>query len=351
MKVTGKVQSSVSAFRARLSLIIAALSVLLLQGCYYMQAAGGQMELWRKQRPVAEVVADPQTPAALAEQLMLLQQARQFAIDNMRLPDNGSYRQYADLGRDYVLWNVIAAPEFSLEPHRWCYFVVGCLAYRGYFSEDKAASYANKLEERGFDVFVAGVPAYSTLGKFSDPLLNTMMSRGDAELISLLFHELAHQRLYIDDDTGFNESFASAVAEFGVTEWFESRGEASPGERLRSYQAQTAAFMALIDETRSELQALYASDIAADQKRTQKMQLLDGLAEQVDGRWSGDWSAGSLNNARLATFSLYHGDMPAFRRMFENCKREWSCFYAEAERVAELEPVERAAALDSLAES
>lgn len=348
MKVTGKLQPRRSTVTTRLLQLLGALAVLTLQGCYYMQAAGGQMELWRKQRPVEEVVADPATPAALAERLLLLQQARQFAISELRLPDNGSYRQYADLGRDFVLWNVIAAPEFSLEPYRWCYLVVGCLAYRGYFSEDKANSYADVLRERGFDVFVAGVPAYSTLGKFSDPLLNTMMSRGDAELISLLFHELAHQRLYVDDDTGFNESFASAVAEFGVQEWFERRGDASPAARLKAHQAQTSAFMTLIEDTRRQLQALYREEIAAEQMRTRKGQLLNDLAEQLSGRWSGDWSAGSLNNARLATFSLYHGDLPAFRRMFADCNREWSCFYAEVERVAELAPAERAAALAAL---
>jgi len=196
-----------------------------LTGCYYMQAASGQWEVMRKRQPIAEVIKDSETSPELAARLRLLDEARDFSIEILGLPDNKSYRSYADLERDYVVWNVFAAPEFSLTPKQWCFPVAGCVSYRGYFSKEDALRDSKRLSDDGFDVAVGGVAAYSTLGKFNDPILSTMMRWDDIDLIAVLFHELAHQVVYVKDDSAFNESFATAVEEIGVKLWLETRGE------------------------------------------------------------------------------------------------------------------------------
>ena len=191
--------------------ILFTMCALSMSGCYYVQAARGQLDVMSKREPIDELVATDATPGDLARRLELVLEARQFAVDELHLPDNDSYRSYADLGRDYVVWNVFAAPEFSLEPRTWCFPIAGCVAYRGYFSEEAAASKAAKLSDDGLDVGVGGVPAYSTLGKFDDPVLNTMMRWEDKDLIATLYHELAHQERYIKEDSECKESFSSAV--------------------------------------------------------------------------------------------------------------------------------------------
>ncbi|MDZ7645089.1 MAG: aminopeptidase [Woeseiaceae bacterium] len=301
--------------------------LVVLEGCYYMQAARGQLEIWQRREPIGEVIADPATDERLAQQLQMLRAARQFASEELHLPDNGSYRSYADLERDYVVWNVIAAPEFSLQPRTWCYLFVGCLAYRGYFSPDAAADQADALRADGYDVYVGGVAAYSTLGRFDDPLLNTMMSRSDADLVALLFHELAHQVLYVDDDTAFNESFASAVAELGLVEWLAARGEQGELERWRQRQAQLAEVMRRVDATRDRLADLYAEPLPEDVMRRRKAALLENLRRDASGKGN-DWLAGALNNARLVALTMYRGQVPAFRRLFARCERDWACFSA-----------------------
>ena len=233
-------------------LTIAALS-LTLSGCYYMQAARGQMEINRKREPIAEVLSAESTPEQLASQLQVVLQARQFSIDELGLPDNDSYRSYADLERDYVVWNIVAVPEFSLQPKTWCYPVVGCVSYRGYFSRDKAADLAKRLRGDGFDVAFGGVAAYSTLGRFDDPILNTMTHWGDDDLVAVMFHELAHQVLYIKDDTEFNESFATAVEEIGMERWLASRQQSDKLDAWQARRALRAEFTQLVGLLRSEL--------------------------------------------------------------------------------------------------
>lgn len=336
--------------------LIAACVVLLLtmqQGCYYVQATRGQMELWRKERPVQDVISDPATAADLAARLKLLQEARDFASDTLLLPDNDSYRKYADLERDYVLWNVIAAPEFSLQPKTWCYFVVGCLGYRGYFSLDSARKLATKLEASGYDVFVGGVPAYSTLGKFDDPLLNTMMGRDDTDLVALLFHELAHQQMYIRDDTAFNESFASAVAEFGVRRWHEERGSSQAAQRWLDHDARNMEVMRMFDRARERLRDVYDAPLPDEEKRAQKQRVLEQLGIDASALQGDDanWIRGSLNNARLAAFAMYRDYLPAFRTMFAACAEDWSCFYTEADKLADLSQEFRREALLGLQQS
>ena len=297
------------------------LVLLSLSGCYYMQAAGGQMEVLRKREPIDEVINNPDTPPDVAERLQLVAEARRFSIEHLGLPDNDSYATYSDLERDYVVWNVFAAGEFSLRPETWCYPVVA---------------------------------AYSTLGKFDDPVLNTMMRWDDTQLVGVLFHELAHQVLYIKGDTGFNESFATAVEEFGVERFLESTGRA---EQFGKYEARKdfrRKFMAVIESGRADLEALYERDLPDEQKRSLKDERMAKLAADIRreieayGGNADAWFRYPLNNARLVSLSLYEGLLPQFRQMLANCEGDLECFYAEARRVSALDPGARQAAMDAL---
>ena len=333
---------------------IATIIILQLDGCYYMQAARGHFGVMNHRRPVAEVIADDESPEKLAERLAIVQQARDFAVSNLLLPDNDSYRTYADLERDYVVWNVIAAEEFSFTPKTWCYPVAGCVAYRGYFSEKSAQKLGDKLAQKGYDVTVGGVSAYSTLGKFADPLLNTMMHWSDADLVATMFHELAHQKLYIKGDTGFNESFATAVASFGIERWL---AEIDQLDALNGYQERKVlrrSMMALVQDTRESLQRLYAEDIDDDEKRERKRTLLDelsaqaGLTVEISGTGARNWLAAPLNNARLVSLGLYEGQLGAFSQILENCAGEIECFYSETEKLSEMSLADRQHALELL---
>lgn len=312
-----------------------------LPGCYYVQAARGQLDVMHKREPIGEVIRSSDTPADLAERLKLVQDARQFSIEELQLPDNDSYRSYADLERDYVVWNVVAAPEFSLQPKTWCFPVAGCVNYRGYFDEEAARRYAAKLENKGYDVAVGGVAAYSTLGKFSDPVLNTMMRWEDVDLAAVLFHELAHQKLYIKGDSEFNESFASAVEEFGVRRWLESRGS---GDELDAYQEGRdlrQRLMDIVDQARADFDLIYSSDARVETMRAQKRERLDRLTTAINaelgesGREAPEWLREGLNNARLASMALYNGRLPEFRDLLATCEDDIACFYAAARKLAE----------------
>ena len=204
-------------------LLAAAAAIAALQGCYYAHLAAGQMEMNRKREPIAEVIARPGTDESLKRRLELASRARDFAMSDLGLPDNGSYRTFADLGRRYATWNVFAAEEFSVEPKRWCFPVAGCVSYRGYFDEKRAARESAKLAERGYDVHVGPSVAYSTLGHLRDPVLNTMLGYGDIELAAFIFHELAHQAVYAPGDSDFNEAFATVVEVEGLRRWFSAR--------------------------------------------------------------------------------------------------------------------------------
>lgn len=324
-----------------------------LGACYYLQAAKGQMEVMRKREPVNAVIADPDTSPELASRLRLLSEARDFSIRELALPDNKSYRSYAELERDYVVWNVFAAPEFSLAPKQWCFPVAGCVSYRGYFSQAKAIKESQRLAEDGFDVAVGGVAAYSTLGNFADPILSTMMHWDDVHLVAVLFHELAHQLVYVKDDSAFNESFATAVEEFGVKRWLQSREQEAlftDYVRRRGYQQRIADIIA---EARTDLDNIYASDAADSVKREQKAQRLTALVENVtaeaerSGLKASGWIKDGLNNAHLISTTLYEGWLPSFRALFRQCENDINCFYAEARRLAELNFEEREAALST----
>ena len=329
--------------------------VLILNGCYYMQAASGQLEVLRKREPIDDVIADPATPPDVARRLELVRDAREFSLAELGLPDNDSYRTYADLEREFVVWSIFATPEFSLDPKRWCYPIVGCVAYRGYFRETAARREAAQLAAKGFDVFIGGVAAYSTLGRFDDPVLNTMMNWGDTQLVGVLFHELAHQVLYIRDDTGFNESFATAVEEFGVQKYLADRGRSDAFAEYTRQKRFRRDVMGLVDAARDDLATYYSETIDPDEKRLLKEHRIEQLVADLrallvqNGRDADAWLRAPFNNARLVSFSLYEGYLPAFRQMLADCDQDLACFYAEAQRVSELEAPARAAHLAALA--
>ncbi len=326
-----------------------------LGGCYYLQAANGQWQVMNRRVPIGEVIADDATAAQLAARLRLVREAREFSIIELALPDNGSYRSFADIDREFVVWNVFAAPEFSLEPRRWCFPVAGCVSYRGYFSEQAARRQAKRLAARGYDVAVGGVAAYSTLGRFDDPVLSTMMRWDDLRLVAVLFHELAHQVLYVKGDTALNESFATAVEEFGVQRWLTARGQHEQIDRYRSRRVFRAELMALVADARRDLRRLYAQPLQDDEKRRLKRQRLDRLRHDLDarleasGRGESNWPGDELNNARLASLALYDRHLPAFRALFGQCGEEFRCFYERANEIADLDEQRRADALLALA--
>jgi predicted aminopeptidase len=311
-----------------------------LSGCYYLQAAKGQLDLNRKREPIADVLQNQDTSPELAARLRLVQEARQFSVDELGLPDNKSYHAYADIERDFVIWNVFAAPEFSLQPKTWCFPVAGCVAYRGYFSKEDAVRESERLAAKGFDVLVGGVAAYSTLGKFNDPIVSSMMNWDDIQLVGVLFHELAHQLLYVKGDSGFNESFATAVEEFGVQRWLESRGQVDDIAAYLEARQLRQDLMALAAAARLDLESLYSGDLDDENKRRQKEIRLQSLEEdmarllQRSGRDSSSRLNDKWNNARLVSMTLYEGRLPEFRALLEQCEQRIECFYEKARALA-----------------
>ncbi|MCX7961888.1 MAG: aminopeptidase [Burkholderiales bacterium] len=322
------------------SALVAALA---LSGCetlgYYGQAISGHLDLMRRARPVAALLADPQLPAALRERLELAQRIRDFASRELGLPDNGAYRSYAALDRPFAVWNVVAAPEFSLEPLTWCFPVAGCVAYRGFFEQAAAEAYAARLRAAGHDVYVYGVAAYSTLGRFDDPLLSTFVERGEVELARLIFHELAHQVAYAADDTAFNESFAVAVEREGLRRWLRDRPQALA--RLAALEARAAEVQAQMEATRARLAALYREPLDPETKRRRKAAELAALraALGAHARLSGV----EPNNAVLAAHAVYTRLVPQFERLLAEEGGDLPRFYERVRGLAAAEPRARGA--------
>jgi predicted aminopeptidase len=325
---------------------------LLLSGCYVLQAATGQLGIMARSRPTPRVIADPATPAALREGLQLAQEARAFAVHDLGLPDSGSFRRYADLKRAYALWNVVAAPEFSLQPLRWCFPVAGCVTYRGYFRETSAQAMAWKLTAQGDDTTIDGVATYSTLGHLPDPLFNTMLRWRETRLVGTIFHELAHERLYVAGDSEFNEAFASVVEDAGVRQWLATRGE---GKELAAYEAARrydADFVALLRGARGRLGRLYGSPLPAAEMRIEKNREFGRLKfayQQLKERWRGysgydAWFARPLNNAHLLAVATYRDCVPGLERELA-AAGSLPAFYARAEVLAKLTRDARRAAV------
>jgi len=331
---------------------------LLLCGCgslrYYAQAVHGQGTLIVQRRAVDRLLSDPATDPGLAARLRQAQAARRFASQQLGLPDNRSYTYYVDLHRPYVVWNVFAAPRYSVEAVPQCFPIAGCVAYRGWFREAGAKADASQLEARGYDTWVGGVPAYSTLGWFADPILSSMLRWDDDELDGTIFHELAHQLIYVKGDTAFNESFATFVQTEGVREWRLSRGLPPPDNHTRTMADD---FTRLVLELRSHLEKLYASGMdepaMAAGKQREIERFRDRYARWRDEHWPDDhrydaWVAQPINNARLLPFGLYEHWTPAFAAMFRQAGGQWPAFYRHVRELARLPKAQREQALKLL---
>lgn len=313
------------------------------QLAYYGQAAHGQISIIAAMRPIDAYLADPLVDGALKQKLLKVKQIRDFAISELGLPDNGSYTQYADIGREYVVWNVIATPELSMQPVQWCYPVAGCASYRGYYDRNSALSYAQRLQAAGYDVHVAGVPAYSTLGWFSDPVLSTFIHYSEPQLARLIFHELAHQVLFAEGDSQFNESFAMAVEEVGVERWIEQHGDESMRQRHLKNESRKKDFLALLGKYQEQLQNVYASDASDDEKRARKAEILLALRDEfqhIRVRWNGyagydGWFAQQLSNAHLASIATYHNFVPGFKALLAK-QTKLPAFYETVKSLAAL---------------
>jgi predicted aminopeptidase len=334
------------------------LAALLLGGCasvhYYAQAVHGQGALLLKRRAVRKVVADPATDPRLAARLSLALAARQFASRRLDLPDNRSYTGYVALDRPYVVWNVFAAPRYSVEPVRHCFPIAGCVAYRGWFSEAAARKDAATLARRGDDVWVGGVSAYSTLGWFADPILSSMLRWDDDELAGTIFHELAHQRIYAKGDTAFNESFASFVQAEGLRQWRAARGLPPVDGHA---QAVDDGFTRLVLDLRGRLEQLYASGVDVEAMEAGKQREIAAFRQRYaqwrDANWPHDhrydaWVAEPINNARLLPFGLYDQWTPAFAALFRASHAQWPAFYARVRTLAGEPKAQRDAALQGL---
>lgn len=335
--------------------------VCLSSGCstlgYMAQAVGGHLDVLQRARPVSELLTAAETPEALRERLALSQRLREFAEGELKLPRNDSYRRYADLGRPAAVWNVVAAPELSLTLKTWCFPVTGCVGYRGYYAREAADATAVRLRAEGYEVQVYGVPAYSTLGWSNwvggDPLLNTFLHWPEAELARLLFHELAHQVVYVADDTTFNESFATAVERLGGERWLAAHGTPSMRAEHVALQQRRAEFRALTLRWRAELDALYRSGLPPEETRRRKAELMAGLRAEYQrvkaerwGGWAGydGWFA-QANNAALGVLAAYHELVPGFEALFERSGRDFDRFYAEVKALAALPSADRRAKL------
>jgi len=310
---------------------------------YYFQAVGGHLKLMHARQKVADLLADPGTDPELVRRLGKARDLLAFADTRLGLPADDSYSTYVRTGRSAVVWNVVATPEFSLEPRRWCFPVAGCVPYRGYFNLGKAQQFAQKLRRKELDVSVRGASAYSTLGWFSDPLLDTMLSTDDLHLAATLFHELAHQRLYVKGDTAFNEAYATFVGQQGVRDYLASIGK--PGQ-LAGWQTRIeaqAAFSNLQSDTRAKLSKLYAGNTTPQDKRAAKRRIFDAMRENyrqlVRDEWHGhdyfgSWFARTVNNADLALFADYHEGICAFDRLYQAAHADYQEFHSLAARQA-----------------
>jgi predicted aminopeptidase len=348
--------------------LLMVLASLLLSGCgslgYYWQSVSGHLQMLNAARPVSDVLTDPQTPAVLKARLALSQRIRSFAAAELKLPDNASYKRYADLRRSAVVWNVVAAPEFSLTLKTWCFPVVGCVGYRGYFDEADAQRLAEQLKGEGLEVSVYGVPAYSTLGKLDwlggDPLLNTFIHYPEGELARLIFHELAHQVVYAADDTMFNESFATAVERLGSRSWLASHASQAAKDEYAAFDARRQQFRALTAATKRDLAQIYASNTAPDQQihaqaapKLIAMQKFRADYEQLRQSWNGTpqstrgydgWVARS-NNASFGAQAAYDELVPGFEALFAASGQDWPQFYDAVRALAERPKNERHRAL------
>ena len=350
--------------RKCLLLVLLAFVVAAVSGCrFYGQAIKGQYQIFSNQKEITKLIADPQTPLTLKTQLQTVADLRGFAKKDLGLPVGKHYSKYVDVHRPYVVWNVQAAPEFSLEPKTWWYPLVGSLEYRGYFSETGARDHARRLEGQGFDVYVNGVDAYSTLGWFKDPVLNTFIDLAEPELAEVIFHELGHQRVFARGDTDFNEAFATTVGQEGARRWLRAKNDPKLLEDYTVSLRRNGQFVRLILKARERLEKIYGDTLDKDGKvkaaktppappeelQRAKQGVFDELRKDyavLKSEWGGyagydNWFVKELNNAQLNTIANYYDYVPAFDRLLETNGRDLEKFYAEAERLSKMKKEER----------
>lgn len=329
----------------RLKLVFLVFSAVTVSACssfgYYMDLMEGHSELMEQRKPVKELLAEKSIKPKLRQLLKTSQDIRDFATKDLDLPENDSYRMYADLKRRYAVWNVIAAEEFSIQPKKWCFLFVGCLSYRGYFTKEDATAYANELKVQGKDVYVAGANAYSTLGWFDDPLLNTMMYKSEARRAGIIFHELAHQVVYIENDSAFNEAFATTVEQEGIRRWMIKNGNEKQYQEYLINKERDSDINHLLQETRDKLKKVYKRKITEQEKREQKkliFLLMQKQYVQLKKSWGGysaydNWMGQELNNAHLLLIATYHELVPRFKAMLKKENNDLSKFYVAVEKL------------------
>lgn len=342
-------------YRWGMLLLLAALS-----GCatlgYYAQSISGQMEVWDKEQPISELLAAADTPDPLREKLQTVLAIREFASSELALPDNDSYRSYADLQRPFVVWNVFAAQPFSVSLKRWCFPFAGCVGYRGYFAKADAQDFAQQIAGKGLETYVSGTAAYSTLGWFDDPLLNTVMKRSPARIAGLIFHELAHQQLYVEGDTAFNEGFASTVELEGVRRWLAAHGNEEQRQADAQFRQRQDGFVELVTRTRNQLQTLYGQSLPVADMQTRKTAIKAEMRQQyqqLKKHWGGyegydSWFAQDLNNAQLAAVTTYRDHVPAFQRLLAQQGGNLDEFYRACATLGEIPKSERELVLAGL---
>lgn len=327
-------------------------------GAYFWQATTGHLKVLASAKPIDAVLATPDTPTKLRTQLEYVQQIRSFSVTHLGLPDNRSYRSYADLNRPYVVWNVVAAPPDSLTLNTWCFPFTGCISYKGFYKEEDAIELGNSLRSEGFDVAVLGVPAYSTLGFTPDPVLSTFVYFPVGELARLIFHELAHQVVYIANDTMFNESFATAVEELGVNEWLNQEGNAPLRALYEVFDGRRSEFRLMLARAQDDLKIIYSDPALAEsgrvlQAKAKRLERLRAEYSELKTSWGG-WAgydrfmADDLNNAKLGVSGLYTQHVPAFKALFGHCNSSFSDFYNAVDALGAKPAAERDALLQAM---
>jgi predicted aminopeptidase len=342
--------------------LTAALAAMVLSACstisYYAQSVGGQLRLLSLREPLEQLLTDAALDPELRQRLEQARSIRNFASSELELPDNGSYRSYVQLNNPYVVWSVFAAPRFSLQPRQWCFPIAGCVPYRGYFAQAAAEAFAAGLRKQGLDVYVGGVPAYSTLGWFNDPLLSSMLAQGQTGTASIIFHELAHQQVYVQGDTAFNEAFAVAVEKAGVRRWLVLTDS---GAQLAAYDAawkRRQQFYNLVEKTRSRLSSIYRSGMASKRMSEAKRRTFARMRKEYTGlkrRWGGFegydyWFEEPINNAKLAAVAVYREFVPDFERLLAACDNHFTRFYRTAAMIGDLKPSARRRRLNAVQE-
>lgn len=314
---------------------------------YYHQSISGHFKMISKREQIVDIVNDSARDEKLIKQLNLALELRAFASSELKLPENDSYRSYVQLDQPYITWNVFAADKYSISLQQWCFMVVGCVPYRGYFAESEAINFAENLSEQGLDVYVAGAPAYSTLGWFDDPLLSSMIDRGEITTAAYIFHELAHQQFYLKGDGAFNEAFATAVEEIGVRQWLMQRPQEL--ESYNEWLMQKTIFSQFVKSSREEFELLYQQEYDSEKMLVEKEILIAEMRRKFSNLSAGNkhisrytnWMSGPLNNAQLGAISLYRELVPAFHEIYSLCDQDYEKFYVKVESISKMPEEQR----------